>query len=175
VPAETPMLDLGPAASEVARLAGGVRDDHLGAPTPCEDMTVADLLAHIVGLTVAFRLAAEKAPPPEDLPQPGQPDELPADWRVRLPREAAKDLAPARAATAGLPGRSLIPTPGDQFGLIGLGHQWNSVCGLMVCASSRRQRSAMTASRSARVAKCRLTTGSSTKGQRCSAGCSSGL
>jgi tetratricopeptide (TPR) repeat protein len=69
----------------------------------------------------------------------------------------------------------VIRNPGDQFGLIGLGHQWKSVCGLTVSASSRRQRSAMTASRSASVAKCRLTTGSSTKGQRCSAGCSSGL
>src|SRR3954469_24751732 len=69
----------------------------------------------------------------------------------------------------------LIPSPGDQFALIGLGHQWKSVCGLMVSASRWRQRSAMTASRSASVAKCRLATGSSTKGQRCSAGCSSGL
>ncbi len=69
----------------------------------------------------------------------------------------------------------IIPTPADQFGLIGLGHQWKSVCGLMVSASSRRQRSATTASSSASVAKCRLATGSSTSGQRCSAGCSSGL
>src|SRR5215218_6079793 len=58
--------------------------------------------------------------------------------------------------------RDVILTPGDQFGMIGLGHQWKSVCGPIVAASSRRQRSATTASRSASVAKCRLPTGSST-------------
>src|SRR5918994_859579 len=69
----------------------------------------------------------------------------------------------------------VIRNPGDQFGFLGLGHQWKSVCGLMVAASRRRQRSAMVASRSASVAKCRLTMGSSTSGQRRSAGWSSGL
>jgi len=115
-------------------------------------------------------------------------------WRgklnLRLPREAAladgsylTTVYPSdkdrRHGTNGIRVRvveyRLIRNPGDQFGLIGLGHQWKSVCGLTVSASSRRQRSAMAASRSARVAKCRLTTGSSTKGQRCSAGCNSGL
>ena len=71
--------------------------------------------------------------------------------------------------------RRLIPAPANQLGLVGLGHQWKSVCGLMVSASRRRQRSATTASSSASVAKCRVMMGSSTRGQRCSAGCSSGL
>ena len=69
----------------------------------------------------------------------------------------------------------LIRNPDDQFGFLGLGHQWNAVCGLMVAASRLRQRSATVASSWASVAKCRLTIGSSTSGQRRSAGCSSGL
>src|SRR3712207_8820030 len=32
----------------------------------------------------------------------------------------------------------VIRDPGDQFGFLGLGHQWKSVCGLMVSASDRK-------------------------------------
>ena len=71
--------------------------------------------------------------------------------------------------------RPVIPAPGDQFGLVGLGHQWKLVCGSRVAASSRRQRSAMTAVSSSSEATCRLTIGSSTSDQRRSAGWSSGL
>ena len=72
-------------------------------------------------------------------------------------------------------GAVLIPTPADQHGFVGLGHQWKSVCGWMVLASRRRQRSATVAWSASSVAKCVLTTASSTSGQRCSAGCSSGV
>src|SRR3712207_504157 len=71
--------------------------------------------------------------------------------------------------------RWVIRDPGDQRGMAGLGHQWKSVCGRMLAGSRRRQRSATVASRSARVAKWRLATGSSTKGHSRSAGCNSGL
>ena len=74
-----------------------------------------------------------------------------------------------------LPDEPLIPTPADQHGFVGLGHQWKSVCGWMVLASRRRQRSATVAWSASSVAKCVLTTASSTSGQRCSAGCSSGV
>ena len=73
------------------------------------------------------------------------------------------------------PYEHVIPTPADQHGFVGLGHQWKSVCGWMVLASRRRQRSATVAWSASSVAKCVLTTASSTSGQRCSAGCSSGV
>jgi uncharacterized protein (TIGR03086 family) len=64
-------------------VVGGVRDDQLTRPTPCAGTTVAAMLDHVVGLTAAFRTAAEK------LPQEGGPsadaDHLPADWRTRIP------------------------------------------------------------------------------------------
>ena len=80
-----PIPELPPAAVEVARIAGGVRDDQLTDPTPCPDMTVAGMLDHLVGLTLAFRMAAEKTP----LPGAPTPDaaKLPADWRERLPKQ----------------------------------------------------------------------------------------
>src|SRR3954449_4836539 len=77
--------DLGPTAAAVARVIAGVRDDQLTDPTPCTGTSVAAMLDHVVGLTVAFRLGAEKSP------QSGAPradaDQLPADWRERLPQQ----------------------------------------------------------------------------------------
>ena len=82
---QTTNLDLAPAAAEVARVVAGVREDQLLGPTPCADTSVAALLDHLVGLTTAFRLSAEKAP------QAGGPSadagHLPPDWRTRLPEQ----------------------------------------------------------------------------------------
>jgi uncharacterized protein (TIGR03086 family) len=78
-------LDLTRQAAEVARVVAGVRDDQLTDPTPCAGTPVAAMLDHLVGLTVAFRLGAEKSPvaggPSADA------DHLPADWRERLPAQ----------------------------------------------------------------------------------------
>ena len=82
---ETTQLDLAPQAAEVARVVAGIRDDQLDAPTPCADTPVAGLLAHLEGLTTAFRMAAEETP------VPGGPsasaDALPPDWRTRIPAQ----------------------------------------------------------------------------------------
>jgi uncharacterized protein (TIGR03083 family) len=48
------MLDLHPAARELARVLDGVTDDHLGGPTPCPGYSVGALLDHVCGLTLAF-------------------------------------------------------------------------------------------------------------------------
>jgi uncharacterized protein (TIGR03086 family) len=81
----TTTLDLAPQAAELARVVAGIRDEQLDAPTPCAGTPVAGLLDHVVGLTYAFRCAAEKRP------LPGAPeaaaDTLPADWRERVPRQ----------------------------------------------------------------------------------------
>ena len=79
-----PALDLAPAAAETARVVAAVRNDQLTAPTPCTGTSVAALLDHVHGLAVGLRLAAEKQPT-------GAPaasaEQLPADWRTRIPRE----------------------------------------------------------------------------------------
>ena len=55
-------IDLQAAGDRLLSIAEGVSDDQLGAPTPCEGRTVGQLLGHLVGLTAAFRAAAEKEP-----------------------------------------------------------------------------------------------------------------
>src|SRR5687768_2988099 len=77
--------DLAPAAAEVARIVAGVRDDQLTDPTPCEGTSVGAMLDHLVGLTLAFRMSAEKTPM-ESAPR-ADASQLPADWRERLPRQ----------------------------------------------------------------------------------------
>ncbi len=82
---QTTTLDLAPQTAEVARIVAGVRDDQLCDPTPCAGTSVAALLDHLVGLTLAFRHAAEKTAfaggPSADA------GNLPPDWRTRLPEQ----------------------------------------------------------------------------------------
>src|SRR4051812_22748831 len=77
-------LDLGPQAEVVKRVVAGVRDDQLDAPTP-SDFPVAGLLDHLVGLTLAFRMAAEKTPVPG--PPSVAAENLAPDWRTRIPAQ----------------------------------------------------------------------------------------
>jgi len=77
--------DLAPAAAAVKRVISAVRDDQLGDPTPCTGTPVAGMLDHFAGLTIAFRLGAEKQP--QDGAPRADAEQLPADWRERLPRQ----------------------------------------------------------------------------------------
>jgi uncharacterized protein (TIGR03086 family) len=72
------MFDLGPAADDLARLVGGVRDDQLDGATPCDEWRLADLLAHIHQFATVLTANASKVPPP---PVDGLPD----DWRHVIP------------------------------------------------------------------------------------------
>jgi uncharacterized protein (TIGR03086 family) len=78
-------LDLGPQTAEVARVVAGVRDDQLTDPTPCTGTSVAAMLDHLVGLTVAFRLAAEKTVPGGG--PSAEAANLAPDWRTRIPAQ----------------------------------------------------------------------------------------
>jgi uncharacterized protein (TIGR03086 family) len=79
----TPFPDLAPGADRVAALLPAVTDDMLDAPTPCADTSVGQLLSHLHGLALAFRLGAEKAPDPG--PPPATPPALTPHWRTELP------------------------------------------------------------------------------------------
>src|SRR4051795_3993386 len=91
-------LDLAPQAAEVARVVAGVGDDQLGDPTPCAGTPVAGLLDHLVGLTYAFRLAAEKQP------LGGAPrasaEGLPDGWRRGRPNRPGRGGGPAGRGAA---------------------------------------------------------------------------
>jgi uncharacterized protein (TIGR03086 family) len=80
----TTIPDLEPAARQLMTLAAGVTDDMLQAPTPSGDYTVADLLAHAMGLTIAFRDAADKKGSPAQDAEPGRVA-LDPSWREALP------------------------------------------------------------------------------------------
>jgi uncharacterized protein (TIGR03086 family) len=98
----TTSLDLTPAAAEVSRVVAAVQDDQLAGPTPCADTSVAALLDHLHGLAIGLRLAAEKRP--TGAPSASAQD-LPADWRSRIPREL-DELAAAWSDPAAWEGTS---------------------------------------------------------------------
>jgi uncharacterized protein (TIGR03086 family) len=126
---QTTTLDLAPQATEVARIVAGVRDDQLTAPTPCADLSVGALLHHLVTLTLAFRGAAERQ---SQGPGP-QPDaeQLPPDWRDRLPRQL-DELANAWRKPSAWEGATEIAgmdLPGPTIGVVALNevlvHGWD--------------------------------------------------
>lgn len=82
-----PAIDLESAAHEVVRLLDGVAENRLDDPTPCADTSVAALLDHLMGLSLAFTLAARKTTPPGGGPGPGAAGaaHLDPQWRTLLP------------------------------------------------------------------------------------------
>ena len=117
---QTTTPDLGAQTAEVARIASGVRDDQLGRPTPCPDMDVAALLDHLVGLTLAFRRAAEKGEGTGGAEADAA--HLATDWRTRLPQQlealaAAWREPGAWEGTTTIAGMSM---PAAEVGLVGL-------------------------------------------------------
>ncbi|HEX8628895.1 MAG TPA: TIGR03086 family metal-binding protein [Catenuloplanes sp.] len=80
------MVDLAPAARQLAVLLRGVGDDQLTAPTPCEGLSLGGLLDHVDGLAQAFTAAATKqfGAATSGVPTPDA-TRLGADWRTRMP------------------------------------------------------------------------------------------
>ena len=79
-------LDLTQPAEQIAILVAGVTDDQLDDPTPCPEMTVGTLLAHLATLAQAFTDAAAKVTGPTTSTPPTQSvPVLPDDWRAVIP------------------------------------------------------------------------------------------
>ena len=79
------MIDLEPVAEQMAAIVGNIGEEQLAGPTPLERMNVADLLTHVLGLTIAFRDAAAKiSGPTTDAPPEADGADLPTDWRYSL-------------------------------------------------------------------------------------------
>lgn len=80
-------FDFTPAAQAVIRAVTNVADDQLHAPTPCADYDVSDVLFHVLGLSKAFRAAADKDRGDATSAPPGSiSTDLPAAWRDEIPR-----------------------------------------------------------------------------------------
>lgn len=126
------MMDLVPAARQMAALLRGVGNDQLAAATPCEQSTLGDLVSHVDGASRAFTAAATKdlgpataAPPPPDGGQLG------SDWRTRIPAQL-EALAAAWADPAAWQGTTEaggVTLPADVAGRIALNelvlHGWD--------------------------------------------------
>jgi uncharacterized protein (TIGR03086 family) len=126
---ESQTFDMGPAADRVARVVTGIRDDQLGDPTPCAGTSVAGLLDHLVGLTEAFRCAAEKTPLPGQAS--ASPDALVPDWRTRLPQQlpALAEAWRSPAAWEGAASAGGVEMPAPAMAAVGLDelvvHGWD--------------------------------------------------
>lgn len=87
------MVDFRPAADELKGVLARITDDQLSARTPCVAYRVGDLLDHLMGLTEAFTMAANKstgAPGGDGQGSPSGPGapsaaHLDPEWRSRLP------------------------------------------------------------------------------------------
>jgi uncharacterized protein (TIGR03086 family) len=129
---QTDVIDLGPACARLGRLAAGVRDEHLGRPTPCPDYPVATLLAHIVGLAAGLAASARKDLGPLTDTAPGSSlPELGEDWRPALERQLG-ELARAWRDPAAWRGQSRagsVDLPARVAGLVALNevllHGWD--------------------------------------------------
>ncbi len=124
-------IDFTPATRAVTAVLGGIRDDQLTGPTPCTESTVADLLDHLSGLTLAFTLAARK----EEIPGGGQASadgsRLSPDWRTEIPA-ALEGLVAAWAEPAAYDGLTMagpIEMPAEIAALVALDevvvHGWD--------------------------------------------------
>ncbi len=125
------MLDLDPAAREVARLLDGVPDEALGRPTP-SDIPVAQLLDHLMGLTLAFTWAARKTPPRGgSQPPSSSAAALDPEWRTVLPRRLDELVAAWRdpAAWQGTTEAGGVTMPAEAMGVVALDelvmHGWD--------------------------------------------------
>lgn len=62
------VIDFGPACEQLIEIVAGIDDGRLGAPTPCTDYAVKDLLAHVDQVAVGFAAVARKSDGGEEPP-----------------------------------------------------------------------------------------------------------
>jgi uncharacterized protein (TIGR03086 family) len=114
------IVDLGPAAEQLAGLVAGAPDAELGDPTPCPAYTLGDLIDHVGGLALAFTAAARKdGGHYANMQASGDSSRLGDGWRVRIPRDLAA-LAEAWRAPAAWDGMTRIAGDDAPAAIIGL-------------------------------------------------------
>lgn len=126
------MIDMTSACLNTAKLLDGVRDDQLGGPTPCEKLSLGEVVAHVGGLAAAFAAGARRNfGELTDTPPGDGGYDLDDDWRARYP-VALADLVEAwqdPAAWEGMTRVGGIDMPGDIAGAVALGevviHGWD--------------------------------------------------
>ncbi|OBF40637.1 TIGR03086 family protein [Mycobacterium sp. ACS1612] len=116
------MIDLTPACERTAALLTSITHEQLDAATPCEKLSLRDLVGHIGGLALAFTAAARKdfGPLTDTPPVDGAP--LDADWRTAYPQRLAQLARAWRepAAWEGMSRAGGVDFPGEVGGMIAL-------------------------------------------------------
>lgn len=123
---------MAPATRSLAALVRSVSDDDLTLPTPCPAYTVGDLVDHVGGLTLAFTMAARKAPLGDDAAGgSGDATRLEEGWRDRIATDLA-GLAEAwtePAAYEGMTQAGPVELPAEIAALVALNevvvHGWD--------------------------------------------------
>ncbi|MET7302106.1 TIGR03086 family metal-binding protein [Embleya sp. NPDC005575] len=77
------------ASREAVAVVGGIADDDMRLPTPCDDYEVRDLLNHLFQVVVNFQALAAK----ESADFSTTPDRLHGDWRTEFEAETARLVA----------------------------------------------------------------------------------
>jgi uncharacterized protein (TIGR03086 family) len=116
------MIDFTSACQRTADVLGNVTDEQLTAATPCEDMRLEELVAHIGGLALAFAAAARKEFGPLTDTPPTEGAQLDSDWRTGYPARL-DELAKAwrdPAAWEGMTRAGGFDFPGDVGGMVAL-------------------------------------------------------
>lgn len=118
----TDMTDLTAACQRTAQLLAGVTDDQLTAPTPCANLRLDALVAHIGGLALAFAAAGRKDFGPLTDTAPTFDVELDENWRTEYPARL-DELARAfgdPAAWEGMTRAGSVEFPAEVAGLVAL-------------------------------------------------------
>lgn len=126
-------IDLDPAGRLLLATAEAIDDADLGRPTPCERVTVGQLLHHVTGLALAFRAAADKdfGPLTDTAPDAGELPTVEGDWRVPLEVNLRRLTLSwrERDAWAGMTRAGGVDLPGEVAGLVALDelvlHGWD--------------------------------------------------
>jgi uncharacterized protein (TIGR03086 family) len=117
------MIDMTKPCAHTTKILAGVKDDQLAARTPCERLSLSELVAHVGGLGVAFAAAARK-----DVGElTGRPPDATAylltdDWRTAYPDNLA-GLAEAWQAPDAWQGMTQVggvDLPSEVCGMVGL-------------------------------------------------------
>jgi uncharacterized protein (TIGR03086 family) len=115
------VLDLGPAADQMAAIVLNIREEQLVEPTPCDRLSVADMLTHVHGLSIAFRDAAAKiSGPTTSSPASADGADLPRDWRYSIQARLA-ELTEAWRAPEAWQGETIaggLTMPGEVTGSV---------------------------------------------------------
>jgi uncharacterized protein (TIGR03086 family) len=122
-PVSMDMIDMTAPCRSTATILDGVADDQLAGPTPCERLTLSEVVAHVGGLGAAFAAAARKDLGEMTDSPPGDEGYLLDDyWRSHYPANLAA-LADAWRnpdAWAGMTRIGGVDLPGEVCGMVGL-------------------------------------------------------